>query len=295
MFYLNMLYKSNFVLFLIIRNYYMRKIYILLLSLFTVLSISAQNYEETVNKALDFIEAKEYTAAEEMMKLAMRKEPANPNNILLMVNLGTIQRNLGKFDDALISYTVAVEKYPDNTHIRHSRASLYCEMNKFDEALIDYNTILLKEPFDTEALYSRGLIHLSNKNLLSAEEDFKKINEINPDNLKGKYGLASVMKRRARWDEAEEVYSYLIYKNQNVANFYFNRAECYIELNKLTKALGDIKKAIELGSDDPGVYILRGKIRLAQYEKTFAKDDFLKAKELGADPEYIDELIASCK
>lgn len=258
-------------------------------------SVSAQSYEEVVTKAMDFVEQKDYVAAEEMMKLAMRKEPANPNNILLMVNLGTIQRDLGKLDEALVSYNVAVEKYPDNIHIRHSRASLYCEMNRFDEALIDYNTILLKEPLDIDALYSRGLIYLSDKNLFSAEEDFKKINEINPDNLKGKYGLASIMKRRGQWGEAKEVYSYLIYKNENVADFYFNRAECYIGLNKLSKALSDIKKAMDLGYEDPGVYILRGKIRLAQYDKKFAKDDFIKAKELGADPEYIDELIASCK
>lgn len=275
----------------------MKKIYILFLSafIFLPLSLSSQTYAEIVIKALDLIDQKDYIVAEEMLKMAMRKEPTNPNNVVLMVNLGTIQRDLGKHEEALISYNVAIEKYPNNTFIRHNRASLYCEMDRFDDALTDYNTILLSNPLDLEALYSRGLIYLSQKNLLSAEEDFDKILEVNPDNLKGKTGLAAIMKRRNEWKEAEEVYSYLIYKYDNVADLYLNRAECYMELNKLGKALDDVKKTIELGYETAEVYILKGKVRLAQYEKQFAKEDFLKAKEMGANAEYVDELLSYCK
>lgn len=273
----------------------MKKIYLLLFSFLVVCPLVAQTYEDMVNKAFDFTEQKNYAAAEEMMKLAMRKEPANPNNILLMVNLGTIQRNLGKLEEALISYSIAVEKYPENIPIRHSRASLFCEMNRYGGALIDYSTILLKDPLDIDALYSRGLIHLSNKSILAAEADFTKIYEQNAENIKGRMGLAAVMKARKEWKEAEEVYSYLIYRHENFAELYFYRAECYIGLDKLSKALSDIKKAIDLGCNESGIYVLRGKIRLAQYDKKFAKDDFLKAKELGADTEYIDKLIAACK
>lgn len=275
----------------------MRKKYILsFLFLIIVLSpLSAQTYEEIVDKALELTDKKDFEAAEQTIKVALRKEPGNPNNTLLMVNLGTIQRDLGKLEEALISYNVAIEKYPNNVFIRHNRASLYCEMDRFGDALTDYNTILLSDPLDIEALYSRGLIYLSQKNLLSAEEDFEKILEINPDNLRGKTGLAAIMKRRSEWKEAEEVYSYLIYKYDNIADLYLNRAECYMELNKLGKAMDDVKKSIELGYDTAEVYILKGKIRLAQYEKQFAKEDFLKAKEMGASADYIDELLSYCK
>lgn len=273
----------------------MKRLYIAAFLMVLVFPIYAQTYEDMVVKAMDLIEQEDYLAAEQAMKAALRKEPANQNNPMLMVNLGTIQRNLGKLNEALLSYNVAIEKYPDNSFIRHNRASLYCEMDKFDDAIKDYNTILLSDPHDIEALYRRGLIYLSNKDLFSAEEDFEKILEINGDNLKGKMGLASIMKRRSEWKEAEEVYSYLIYKNSNYADLYFNRAECYIELNRLGKAQDDVKKALELGFEAPSIYVLRGKIRMAQYEKQLAKEDFLKAKELGVNGDYIDELISSCK
>lgn len=273
----------------------MKKIYITFFTLFLTLTLSAQTYVDMINNAMDLIEQKDYSAAEQAIKAALRKEPGNANNPMLMVNLGTIQRNLGKLEEALISYNVAVEKYPDNIFIRHNRAALYCEMDNFDQALNDYNSILLSDPKDTEALYRRGLIYLSNKNLFSAEEDFEKIVEIAPENVKGKMGLASIMKRRNEWKEAEEVYSYLIYKNGPIADLYFNRAECYMELNRLGRAKEDVNKAIELGYTDSPIYILRGKIKLAQYDKRSAKEDFMKAKELGANSTLVDDLLTLCK
>lgn len=272
-----------------------KNILLLLLSIVILSPLSGQTYEEIVDKALELTENKDFEAAEQTIKVALRKEPGNPNNILLMVNLGTIQRNLGKLEEALISYNVAIEKYPNSAFIRHNRASLYCEMNRFEDALTDYNTMLLANSVDVEALHRRGLIYLSQKNLLAAEEDFEKMLELDADNLIAKAGLAAIMKRRSEWKEAEEVYSYLIYKYANVADLYLNRAECYMELDKLGKALDDVKKTIELGYDTAEVYILKGKIRLAQYDKQFAKEDFLKAKELGANAEYIEELLSYCK
>jgi Putative Zn-dependent protease, contains TPR repeats len=135
-----------------------------------------------VNRAMDYIEMKDYAAAEQALKAALRKEPANPNNIMLMVNLGTIQRNLGEYEEALISYNVAIERYPDRAFLKHSRAALYCDMGRYDDAMKDYNTVLLNDPKDIEALYRRGLLHpitiiyLQPKKIL--EKDLKKRHQI---------------------------------------------------------------------------------------------------------------------
>ena len=273
----------------------MRKVLALLLLTYIPINLSAQTYEDMVNRAMDYAEQGDYAAAEQAMKAALRKEPTNPNNAMLLVNLGTIQRNLGNLEEALISYNVAIEKYPDVAFVRHNRAALYCEMNRFDEAMKDYNTIILADPKDIEALYRRGLIHISNKNLFSAEEDFEKIIEIAPLNVDGKAGLATIMKRRGEWKEAESAYSDLIYKHKSNANLYYNRAECYLRLNKLASAQDDIKKALELGYNEFPIYILRGQLRLVQYERRLAKEDFLKAKELGADEATVDNFLRLCK
>lgn len=266
-----------------------------ILLLFFSLTVSAQTYEEMVNKSMDFLEQKDYFSAEQALILALRKEPANPNNIMLMVNLGTIQRYLGKLDEALISYNIAIDKYPDKAFLRHSRAALYCEMEKYDDALKDYNAILLKDENDLNALYQRGLVYLYQKKTLEAEADFEKILALSPDNLQAKMGVGLILKRKSNWKDAEELYTDLIYKNKSNPVLYFNRAECYLQMNKLGRTGEDINKAISLGYNDPEIFILRGQLRLAQYDKRLAKEDFLKAKEMGASEDIVSDYLLLCK
>lgn len=258
-------------------------------------NISAQTYEEMVNKAMDFAEKKDYIGAELTLKTAMRKEPDNPGNIMLLVNLGTFQRNLGKLDEALISYNAAIAKFPNPILLLHNRAALYCEMNKLDNALLDYSTIISDNPKDIEALYRRGLIFIAKNSLIDAEHDFNRIIEIDPDNLQAKSALAMLLKREGKWVEAEVAYSYLLSKNKVNALLYLNRAECYLQMDKLGKAIDDLSKASTYGYNDYPLYILRGQVRLAQYDKISAKEDFNRAKELGADEKVVEQLLKLCK
>lgn len=273
----------------------MKKYLAILIFTFCITSLNAQTYEEYVNRAMDYTEQGEYAAAEQAFLAALRKEPGNAGNTMLMVNLGTVQRHLGKFDEALFSYNVAIDKYTDIAFLRHNRAALYCEMDRFDDAMKDYNAILLSNPDDIEALYRRALLQMNKKNIFAAEEDFEKIIAISPENILAKSGLAMLTKRKGEWKEAEEMYTDLIYKNKTNADFYFNRAECYLHLNKLARTQEDLAKAAELGYENSSLYILRGQLKLAQYDKFQAKEDFLKAKEMGADEKVIEDFLRLCK
>lgn len=272
------------------------KIIIGIFLLFAVtFNLSAQTYEEMVSKAMDFAEQRDYIGAELTLKTAMRKEPDNPGNIILLVNLGTFQRNLGKLEEALISYNAAIAKFPNPKLLLHNRAALYCEMNKLDNALIDYSTLIIDNPKDIEALYRRGLIFIAQNSLLNAENDFNKIVEIEPDNLQAKSSLAMLLKREGKWVEAEVAYTYLLSKNKVNAELYLNRAECYLQMDKLGKAIDDLGKASTYGYNDYPLYILRGQVRLAQYDKVSAREDFNKAKTLGADEATVEQLLKLCK
>lgn len=271
-----------------------RFVYFVLLFVFSAV-LSAQSYEEYAEHASTYIEKKEYAAAEQSLKAALRKEPANPNNVMLFVNLGTVQRYLGKYEEALVSYNLAINKYPDINNLLHSRAALYCEMSNLSDALKDYTTILERNPNDTDALYRRGLIYMSNKLPKAAEEDFTKLVEIEPNNLQGQMALAMLYKRQGEWQKAEELYTDLIYKNKTNADLYFGRAECNLQLRRLARMQEDLMKASEYGYNDYPLYLLRGQLRLEQSDKRLAKEDFLKALDLGANKEVVDELLRFCK
>lgn len=275
----------------------MKKLYIVLILILTssYTLFAQKDYEGFVKDALDYTEKRDFAAAEQSYKAALRKEPANPSNVMLLMNLGTMQRYLGKFEEALISYNVVVQKYPTLSHILMSRALLYCDMNRYEDALKDYNTVILHKPDDKEALYERGLLHISLRNLDAAEGDFKTILSLDEKNPKAQTGIAMIFKRRGDWKEAELLYTDLIAKDKKNGELYANRAECYLYLKKLRSMSDDLDKALEYGYDDVSVTVLKGQLRLAQFDKAAAKVEFLKAKELGANAELIDEFLKLCK
>lgn len=274
-----------------------KKIYIvLLLSLLAGTTAFAQkDYEGYVKDALDYTDKKDYAAAEQAYKAALRLESANPGNILLMMNLGTIQRYLGKYEEALISYDIVVQHKPSLDYILNSRARLYCDMNRYEDALKDYTTIILHYPANMDALYDRGLVYITLRRLDEAEGDFNSILLKDETNRKAKMGLAMIMKRRGQWKEAEQLYSDLISEERGNGELYANRAECYLNLKRLRSMGDDLDRAVEYGYDDYSIHILKGQLKLEQFEKDIAREEFEKAVEKGADRELVEDFLLLCK
>ena len=121
------------------------------------LSVSAQTYNEWIDKSFECIESEDWTGAEKALIGALRVQPANPQNALLLSNLGTIQRKMGKNDEALKSYTNALMITPRSVTLLMNRAALFSEMEKFDDALKDYNQVLMLDDKEEDALYWRKM------------------------------------------------------------------------------------------------------------------------------------------
>lgn len=256
-----------------------------------IIKVNAQTYQEWVEKSCDYIEKNDLVSAEESLKSAMRLEPGNAANFALLSNLGTIQRRQGKKDEALISYTAALSRHPRSITILENRASLYSEMGEIEKSLSDYNTLLSIDPEHQEALYCRGMIYIQLKNYLWAEQDFDKILEVNEKSVRGRLGHAILEKLRGNYDYSERIFNYLIKELPREWLLYEERADLYFLMGKNARAMSDISKVFAESEPTASLYVLRGKVKVAQYERKSAAEDFLKAKEMGYDPEVIDELM----
>ncbi len=255
-------------------------------------SAEAQTYEQWIDKSADHLEKNRLDSAEYTLKKAMQLEPSNKNNAMLLMSMGVIQRELGRLNDAYISFTAALPGYPQPNVVLHNRASLLCDMDKFDEAMADYNTILNRDSTDTEAYYRRGVLYLEQKNREKAESDFRRAQQLDPDNMYSLLSKALIYKLDDNWEAAEKVYTRLIDGEGNASSaLYMNRAECYVNTEQLFKASADLRIAEPNEKQNPYFYFLRGRVRLMQYDKVAAKADFLKAKELGYDALIADEWI----
>lgn len=268
------------------------KILAIFTSLFLlVVGANAQSYEEWIEKSFDDLEKNDLAAAEVSLQNALKQEPAHPNNFALLTNLGTVQRQLGKPQEALLSYSAALNRIPANKNLLETRASLYVELGDNEKAINDFTTILHLEPDDQEALYYRGLLYLEEDNLLAAENDFAHILEVNDKTVKGRLGYALMEKKRGNYDESEKIYNFLISKRTRDWSLYEGRADLYFQMGKNARAMADIHKIFAESKPSAFLYVLRGKIKLAQYEKEAAMKDFAKAVEMGYDAQKLRELL----
>ena len=254
--------------------------------------VVAQTYEEMVLKSYDFSDEGDLLGAEACLKAAMQLEPTNPLNYTLLTNLGTLQRRQGKFEDALFSYTAALSQSPNNALILKQRAELYTEMGEAQKAISDYTILLAYEPKNENALYSRGLLYIHTGDYLSAQADFELIVDTYSETFLGRLGYAILEKARKNYDESEVIFNYLIDKYPDNLRVLEERAELFFLTGRNYRAMADINRIFRLTPHpSPELYMLRGRVRLAQKEKASAAVDFKKAQELGYDKETIDRLL----
>ena len=257
--------------------------------------MGAQTYEQFVEKSFDLLDQNDLLAAGESLKAALRLEPANPNNYALLMNLGTIQRRQGLLEEALVSYSAALSRYPQHETILQNRAELYTEMGEIEKALNDYNALLALNPDKQDALYARGILFLDRKELLRAEEDFDRLLQVNEKSVKARLGFALLEKIRGNFLESERIFNYLIDEMPREWTLYEERADLYFRMGKNARALADVNKVFVENEPTASLYVLRGKIKLAQYEKPSAALDFKKALQMGYDKATIDTLLEMAK
>ena len=250
--------------------------------------VIGQNASVHDGSALDLyfqaIDRNQLDSAEFYLKAALKNDPAGLLNPFLLNNLGTVQRRLGKNDEAIVSYSAALGQYPKNPIFLENRASLFAEMGKYENAILDYSALLEEKPDDQETLYQRGLLYLQLKNSDKAETDFKRMLELNPNGLYPRIGFAALAKLRGDYPEAEKIYNYLLDKEPENAGLYAGRAELYLLMEKPGKAASDATQAIRLSkTEDPYMYVIRYRANTMLRDKKFAQKDLEKARALGYD------------
>ena len=256
---------------------------------------SISTYEGWITASFDALDADNDSLAEQCLKNAMRLEPANPQNGLLFVNLGTVQRNQQKYQDAEISYTCAISLLEENTVAFSTRASLDAEMEEYQKDIDHQTDIIGRNPENEDALYERALCRLMNNDTVGARLDLEAIDSFNPKSAKSRLGMAMVYKAMGENAMAVELYDALIKANPNSWSLLRDRAEVYYFSKRLGAALLDIDKSIKMNGKDPLSYFLRAKIRWAKGDKEYARRDLNRAVELGLPQSVAADLVEKMK
>lgn len=261
----------------------------------TSVLISAQTYQELSERALDRVEADEPDQAEELFRQALKLEPTNPRNALIFSNIGMIQHRKREYDDAIESFTYALNIAPKAVPILLNRAAVYMELGKTDHAYTDYCQVLDGDKVNAEALLMRAYIYTIRRDYKAARMDYDCLLGIDPANYNARLGLATLNQKEKKFNAAVGLISKLIAEHPGDAVLYVARAGLEVDMEHIDLALIDLEEAIRLDADAPDAFILRGEIYLSQKKKALAKQDFEKAIRLGVPQSDLRVQIQQCR
>lgn len=252
---------------------------------------SSPRYLELADSADFFIARENWNRAEEKIIEALRLEPANFTNSLLLSNLGLVQTRLGKYNKALESLSLGLNIAPSSTVILNNRAHTYLMIDSVGAAIKDLDRSLSIDSIQEWTLQTRGFLYLDCNEPEKASLLFEKLRENFKNNSSALAGLASVALRQNRTDDAKKLYLEAL--NLNPDDNETRQAYIFllIKNEEYTDARIEIKTGLTKDPEDPVYYLLRGYLHRLNYRPEEAQADKRIAISKGLDPKYVSNFI----
>lgn len=245
--------------------------------------IAETDYMKYVQWGDEAVARQKWDEAIKCFEEAMRMEPSNPQNIMLLSNVGMIHHYAGDDSLALRTLSEARAMAPSSVVILNNRARVLTDLNRPDDAMRDYDLIISMDSTYAEAWYDRAALCLSRGRIKDAETDATRYLSLMPESLQGKLLMAVVYSNSGRHEMAVPLYTALI-ENKPEAVYYSARAMCRLALDQLPEAADDIALGLELDPNDPELYYCRAFLNIKRFRPDDAEADLTKAVSLGLDP-----------
>ncbi|MGM9821356.1 MAG: tetratricopeptide repeat protein [Muribaculaceae bacterium] len=247
-------------------------------------------YFRWIGEADKAVAAKDWDRALQCYDAAMKSEPDNANNVLVLGNLGMVQYYAGRDSLALETLTKAHVMAPKSTTLLLNRGKVLADMGRYDDAVADFTQVLDIDSVNTGALFNRGYIRLRKGDNDGAEADLLKYSQLAPDDLNSISSLAVLYSNTDRFKEAIPFYDKLIEKRPN-GDAYAARAFCKLTLEDLTGASEDISEGLKIDPNNGELYYARAYLNHLRYLDEDAKADAKRAEEFGVEKERIKMLF----
>ncbi|MDE5745434.1 MAG: tetratricopeptide repeat protein [Paramuribaculum sp.] len=237
-------------------------------------------YIKMMGKADSAISNCDWEVDERCLRNAMRIEPANPANLLLLSNLGMVQFYQGQDSLALHTLTDACNIAPRTVPVLANRATVYEATGRYDEALADCNIILEIDSANVRARAMRINHNLRNGKIMEAEADLDTLLRYSPDNHLGNILAGNIYASTGRYSEAISPLSKVI-EHDPQAEYYAVRALCRIMTGNLNDASIDIAEGLNINPLEGELYLYRAMLNKMRYRNDDAKKDAKRAIQLG--------------
>ena len=159
-----------------------------------------------------------------------------------------------KYDQAIASFTSAIELNSLTHHPYLNRGMCYLNKGRLDNAIADFTEVISKSPKNLNAYYYRAR---SYENYLgeniprftaisNAISDYQMVLQIDPQQHDVNKHLALFSFKKRRYSSAAKAFSDLIKHHPQNADYYNYRGVCYQRDGEYDKALADYEKTLEI-------------------------------------------------
>lgn len=144
----------------------------------------------------------------EAEKLLCHQIKRHPNQAHLLVNLSVALLRQNRLQEALATAQEAMVQGSEDEQpsIHVNLGTILQELGRREEARIEYEATLQLKPKHINALLNLGVIALQDKHLSRAEDLFRKVLKLQPDDIRTHVNLAGTLLLQEKYEEGWEYY-----------------------------------------------------------------------------------------
>lgn len=251
-------------------------------------------YMALAMKADSLMQAARWDEAGATYRSAMRLEPANGLNPLLMCNLGMCLNEAGDTEGAIITLTDARRMMPNSATAAINRAHVFRGAGLYDEAYADLADALAIDSTLVEPRLIHGMIALRTDSIEVARRDFAILSRLDGSDAHtaAATGHALLYMALGQYSQAIPPLSTLIERYPSDSDWIGRRALCRLLTGDPAGASEDISEAMRLSPENAELFLYRAMLGKLRYRSEEAKYDARHAITLGLDPDYVDAMIS---
>jgi tetratricopeptide (TPR) repeat protein len=163
----------------------------------------------------------------------------NPDHELALLNL----QRLSSSESELSELDDFISKFPDQSMGYENRGLFHFRMEDFQSAENDFVKAVELQPDNQEYAFNLALTEIKLAKYAEAEKILIDLSVKDPQNASVFFNLGNIRYKLARYDEAISYYTLSIAHDGENAVYLYNRALTYFENQQLEKACVDIEKA----------------------------------------------------
>ncbi|PZO36076.1 MAG: hypothetical protein DCF19_22480 [Pseudanabaena frigida] len=163
---------------------------------------------------------------------------------------GVSLRDIGRYEEAIVSFDIALRIKPDFYDAWYKRGSTLRNLGKYEEALDSYDQALKIKPYKGVVWFQRGHVLLKLDKYEEAISSFDRATLNNPDSDEAWYKRGFALGKLGRYEEEIESYDKALKINPYKYNAWYNRGIALRELGRYEESIMSYDKALEIKRDD---------------------------------------------